>query len=176
MTISKTIPVALAAVFTLTTVGAGFAVAAPAGQDTPQADNAKLQLANYRDGDKGRKHMRGDRGGPGGLNLLIESFDTNGDGSVTQEEIISARTNRLSEFDANKDGSLDLSEYQALWLDAMHERMVDQFQAHDDDGDGLVTVQEFNEQFANLVKRRDRNGDGVLNADDIKRPDRQGPR
>jgi hypothetical protein len=179
MKISKTIPVALATVFTLTTVGAGLALAAPAGPGKAQADNEKVQTANYRHHDrgkaKGKKHMRGDRGGAHGLDRLIETFDADGDGGVTQEEIISVRETKLSEFDANKDGSLDLTEYQALWLDAMHERMVDRFQAHDDDGDGSVTVEEFTERFTKLVERRDRNGDGVLNSDDTKRPERKGP-
>jgi hypothetical protein len=180
MRISKTIPVALATVFTLTTVGAGFAVAAPSGPGKPHAASEKVQTANYRHhgGGKGKKHMRGHGGhrdGRGGLDRLIEGFDADGDGGVTQEEIISTRTTRLSEFDTNKDGSLDLNEYQALWLDAMRERMVDQFQAHDDDGDGIVTVEEFTERFTKIVERRDRNGDGVLNSDDTKRPERKGP-
>ena len=54
---------------------------------------------------------------------------------------------RLAEFDADNDGSLTLEEYQALWLDAMRERMVDRFQAHDDDGDAIVTVEEFVESL-----------------------------
>lgn len=184
MKITKTVPVALAAVFALTTAGAAFAQTAPS-ETKPQAGSEKMQLANYRDHDRGKGRgkgeMRGHRGGPHGggprgLEQLIESFDADGDGGVTQEEIISAREARLSEFDANNDGNLDLTEYQALWLDAMHERMVDQFQAHDDDGDGLVTVEEFNERFVNLVERRDRNDDGVLNADDLKRPEGKGPK
>jgi len=177
MKISKAIPVAMATAFMVTTVGTGFALASPPVEGKPQTETAKLQTANYRHHGhgKGRRDMRGHRDGGRGVYRMIETFDTNGDGGVTQEEIITMRRTRLSEFDANNDGSLDLSEYQALWLDAMRERMVDQFQAHDDDGDGLVTVEEFNERFANLVKRRDSNGDGVLNADDTKRPSREGP-
>ena len=70
---------------------------------------------------------------------LFESFDVNDDGILTQTEIEEVRQSRLTEFDANGDGSLSLEEYQALWMEAMRERMVDRFQAHDDDGDGLVT-------------------------------------
>ena len=73
---------------------------------------------------------------------------------------------KFASHDQNHDGQLNLEEYQALWLDAMRERMVDQFQQHDDDGDGVVTTEEFGENFANIVDRRDRNDDGVLNADD----------
>ena len=62
------------------------------------------------------------------------------------------RRSQLTEFDQNGDGSLTLEEYQALWLDAMRERMVDHFQAHDDDGDGMVTVEEFGEPFDRMVE------------------------
>lgn len=177
MKISRTIPVALATVFTLTTVGAAFAQTAP-GQGKRHVDGDKVQTVNYRHHGhgkgKGGKGMRGHRGGERGIYRLIETFDADGNGSVTQEEIIMVRETKLTEFDANSDGSLDLSEYEALWLDAMRERMVDRFQAHDDDGDGLVTVEEFNENFAKIVDRRDRNGDGVLDAEDTKRPEGKG--
>lgn len=86
-----------------------------------------------------------------------------------------SRTARLAEFDADGDGELTLEEYQALWLDAMHERMVDRFQAHDDDGTGTVTVEEFLEDYAGVVERADRNGDGKLDREDFMRPNRRPP-
>lgn len=175
MKMTKTVPVAIATVFAITTAGIAFAQAPDMAK--PHFGKDKVQTASYRhhDGGKGKTGMRGDRRGGRGFEQLIESFDVNDDGDVTQEEIISVRQEKLTEFDANKDGSLDLSEYEALWLDAMRDRMVDRFQSHDDDGDGLVTIDEFNEKFAELVERRDRNDDGVLNADDMKRPEGKGP-
>ena len=110
-------------------------------------------------------HGRDDRGGA----WLFESFDANGDGRITQVEIEEVRQGRLAEFDANGDGSLSLEEYQALWLAAMRERMVDRFQAHDDDGDGLVTAAELAEPFDGLVSRLDRNDDGALTQDELRR-------
>ena len=74
----------------------------------------------------------------------------------------SVRQGQVAQFDANKDGALSLEEYQALWLDRMRERMVDAFQEHDDDGNGQVTPEEFNERFSALVERLDRNGDGQV--------------
>ena len=56
---------------------------------------------------------------------LFEAFDANQDGTLTQAEVDQARQAKLAEFDADGDGSLSLEEYQALWLDAMRERMVD---------------------------------------------------
>lgn len=100
---------------------------------------------------------------------ILENYDANSDGEVTQEEVNAVRAGRLAEFDANNDGSLSLNEYQALWLDAYREMMVDNFQRHDDDGNGIVSVEEFGEDQANLVKRLDRNGDGVINDADRNR-------
>ncbi len=126
--------------------------------------------AEDRQGHRSHKMERmhgGDRG-PGRALHLFELYDTNADGTLTQEEINAARAGRLAEFDTNSDNALSLAEYEALWLDAMRERMVDRFQSHDDDGDGLVTAEEFGEQHARIIARMDRNNDGVVNADDLR--------
>jgi hypothetical protein len=104
--------------------------------------------------------------GPGGAAAMLKEFDANGDGKLTQEEIDTARANRVAEFDADKDGSLSLDEYQALWMSAMRERMVDRFQFYDNDGNGIITVEEYSEPFAQTVERWDRNDDGALSKDD----------
>jgi Ca2+-binding EF-hand superfamily protein len=115
----------------------------------------------------GRYHGRG-HGFHGAR--LFESFDANGDGRITQAEVDEVRQGRLDEFDADGDGSLSLEEYQALWMDVVRERMVDRFQAHDDDGDGLVTAEEFNDRFSSIVSRVDRDGDGEVTMDELRRP------
>jgi Ca2+-binding EF-hand superfamily protein len=100
---------------------------------------------------------------------MLELYDTNKDGKLTQDEIDKTRADRLAQFDADKDGTLNLQEYQALWLDAYRERMVDMFQGHDDDGDGKVTVAEFQKRYKDLVARLDRNDDGVFSKEDTRR-------
>ncbi len=103
---------------------------------------------------------------------LIELYDQDEDDKITQAEIDEVRANRLAEFDGDGNGMLSLQEYEALWLDAMRERMVDRFQSHDDDGDGQVTVEEFSEQTSRMVIRRDRNSDGAISLEDTRRADR----
>ena len=98
---------------------------------------------------------------------MIETYDTDGDGSITQAEVDTFRADRLKEFDGDSDGALTLEEYQALWLDAMREKMVDRFQHHDDDGDGKITVEEFSSRTKDMVRMRDRNGDGAFSFDDL---------
>ena len=122
------------------------------------------QHTQQRDG-RGPDH----RGGMMRLGNMMELYDQNQDGALTQEEIDTVRAEQLAKFDANGDGSLNLAEYQALWLDAMHEQMVDRFQSHDDDGDGQVTAEEFGERQARMVRMMDRNEDGQIDRDDFAR-------
>ncbi len=100
---------------------------------------------------------------------LIENFDTDKDGKLTQSEVDKARAGRLAKFDTDKDGRLSLKEYEALWLDAMRERMVDRFQHLDADGDGRVTAEEFAKPLASIVARLDRDDDGSLTRKDFRR-------
>lgn len=108
-------------------------------------------------------------GGSMGGRQLLQGFDRDGDGSFTQEDVDAVRGERFAEFDADGDGNLSLDEYEALWLDAMRERMVRNFQRHDRDGDAMVTVEEFTLTTENLVERHDRDGDGVVTKDELKR-------
>lgn len=110
---------------------------------------------------------RGHRGGGQGL-LLLETFDTDRDGKLTQAEIDAARTARFAEFDKDGDGKLSLEEYQLLWVEAMRPQMVRQFQRHDRDGDGAVTQAEFLERYRLLVYRLDANGDGVITREELR--------
>jgi Ca2+-binding EF-hand superfamily protein len=121
--------------------------------------------ASVADGGWGRHHGWG----PGGGMSFFEQFDANQDGRITQAEVDEVRRSRLTEFDQDGDGSLTLEEYQALWLDAMRERMVDQFQAHDDDGDGMVTAEEFGERYDRMVSRLDTDDDDALTLDEMRR-------
>jgi Ca2+-binding EF-hand superfamily protein len=116
--------------------------------------------------------------GPHGRSMgsgLLESYDTNDDGKLTQAEIDAARQANLATFDSDANGALSLPEYQALWADTMRRAMVRQFQAHDADGDGSVTVEEFTVRFADVVEVLDRNGDGELTRDELRRRGHRGP-
>lgn len=150
---------------------------------TAFATTSDAQDRGWRGGDARvmKAHRGGGRGfhgrghGGGHAMRLFQTFDTDGDGRVTQQEIDAYRADQIERFDADNDGNLSLEEYQGLWLEAMRERMVDDFQRHDDDGDGQVTPDEFNERFAGLVERLDRNGDGALDREDRRWRGRNGP-
>jgi Ca2+-binding EF-hand superfamily protein len=170
-----------AAALTLATL----AVASVQAQEGPRrpGEGRFMQEAQWHGPHGGRHHgRRGGRDGGRDMVRQLQAFDTNQDGTITQAEVDQFRQSQITEFDGNGDGTLSLEEYQALWLDAMRERMVDAFQEHDDDGNGQVTAEEFNERYVGLVERFDRNGDGQLSAEDrrggrrtMQRPDGDSP-
>ncbi len=125
-------------------------------------------VAHERGGGHGRWMQGGGSDRRGGAMRMMEAYDTDGDGRLTQGEVDRSRAARVKKFDKDGDGMLSIGEYEALWLDAMRERMVDQFQEHDADGDGKVTVEEFGKRYARMIERMDRNGDGVLDEEDGK--------
>ena len=149
----------LIAVATALLIGGGAIASMASAEGWKQAH---YERGHHGEHGKGRHH--GQR-----FERLLQAYDSNGDGKLTQAEIDGVRAERLAKFDANGDGQLNLQEYEALWLDAMRERMVDRFQRHDDDGDGQVTAEEFGERFSRMVARRDRNGDGELSREDFRR-------
>ncbi len=138
-------------------------------QQAPREGGERLMKAHA---ERGGHHRGAGRRGMERMMQLFENYDANEDGSLTQAEIDEARAAQLTTFDADGSGGLSLDEYQALWLDAMRERMVDQFQSHDDDGDGIVTAEEFGERFSRIVERMDRNGDDALSREDMRRGER----
>lgn len=115
------------------------------------------------------RRWHGPRVGGHGFDMLMERFDADKDGKLTQEELDQARTDLLNKHDIDKDGKLSLDEYKALWLEVMQRRVVRSFQHTDVDGDAAVTIDEFKEPFSKAVERMDRNDDGTLNKEDRRR-------
>lgn len=153
------------------------AVAAVSVAVTIGLAGAGLSSAHERwQGSKGfhAAHGHGGQGQYGGrqgkgqkmMGRMMKQFDANGDGSLTQAEIDAGRQQQLAQYDIDKDGTLSLQEFQVLWMEMNRSRMVDRFQRLDEDGDATVTAGEFLDPFADVVERRDRNGDGVLSKDD----------
>ncbi|WP_421694184.1 EF-hand domain-containing protein [Aestuariivirga sp.] len=121
------------------------------------ATAAMLTLgAGLAHADRGDGDMCGMRHGPGPMGRqLVERYDANKDGTVTQQEIDQNRTQWLADFDADKNGMLSLDEFKLLWLKARNEMMVREFQFFDRDGNGQVTLDEYQLPAADLASRGD---------------------
>lgn len=108
-------------------------------------------------GPKGWGHEGGPRGGH-----MIEMFDQNGDGSITQDEVNASVAERFAQADADKDGRVTLDEFKTYRLAEMQPMKVRAFQRIDRDGDGKVTRAEFDRVSERMFSRLDRDGDGGL--------------
>lgn len=110
--------------------------------------------------------MHGMWGGRGMGQEMMQRYDADKDGKLTQAEIDQNRTAWHAEFDADKNATLSLDEFRALWLKARGEMIVREFQFFDADGNGQLTLEEYKTPMANMVAMRDRNGDGMLSMED----------
>lgn len=102
----------------------------------------------------------------GRINRLMDRYDTNNDGNLTQDEINSTRSKIIDQYDKDKNGKLSLGEFQNLWIKRNNRRMVRSFQRFDKDGDAQITREEYNQPTARLVERLDRNRDGTFSPQD----------
>ncbi len=171
----KSVTIALAAVAAITVGAAGTAAWAHrdgqgGGHGKHGGYHGKMHGGGYGEG-RGMRHGRGmghGRGHGGGhyAMMMMERYDANKDGKLTQDEINSNRDAWLKEFDANNDGKLSLDEFKQLYLKARAERIVREFQQFDRDGDAQLTLDEYQRPLADIVERMDRNGDGAISKDD----------
>ena len=119
-------------------------------------------------------HGWGKHGGFGGhrgqmVQQVFTQFDANGDGTITEQEVSDKLTATLSDNDGNGNGSLDLAEFEAIWLEQTRFKMVDVFQRLDEDGSGEITEAELAEKQVALMDRVDRNDDGQITKREMKR-------
>jgi hypothetical protein len=111
-------------------------------------------------GKHGRHGMRGH------MKQFAKRYDANNDKKISQEEIDTNRPEWHKKFDADGNGTIDLKEFEALWLEAKRHRMAREFQRLDEDASGQITLGEYLEPMSGIVERMDRNGDGVLSRED----------
>ena len=107
-------------------------------------------------------------GGHGPSAAMWDHMDTNKDGTITKEEISKLQRDQIAKFDTNGDGKLSLGEFQGLWTDRMKERIVDHFQAIDNNGDATVTLEEISRLTGRMTTMFDRNGDGTITTEEMR--------
>jgi hypothetical protein len=107
--------------------------------------------------------------GGGMMRQMMQRYDANKDGKLTQLEIDDNRTEWFARFDADKNGNLNLKEFEALWIEANRQDMIREFQRFDPNGDAALSLDEYKEPLSRIVANRDRNGDGVLSKEDRQR-------
>lgn len=100
-------------------------------------------------------------------NARFERLDTNKDGSIAQDEFVSAQN--LKDADANNDGTLSNEELVAMVQKREAERQAERLTRRlDIDGDGKVTIAEVEKNKAKRFALLDRNDDGKLERDELR--------
>ncbi|WP_176559387.1 EF-hand domain-containing protein [Rubellimicrobium roseum] len=121
----------------------------------------------------GRGFGRGDRMGPLGL-APLETYDTDGDGIVTQPEIEARKAERFGQADADRNGALSPEELIALEDQIRQEmrlaRATRAVERMDDNGDGLLQAEEIearSPRLAPIFDRLDADGDRGISLEEI---------
>lgn len=103
---------------------------------------------------------------------MMEKFnevDTDKDGRVNAADLRAYRVAKFTAADADGDGKLSVDELRSMGFgkkrDGNLERMVAWF---DIDGDGMIGASELPAREAGLFMMLDRDGDGIVTAEDIK--------
>lgn len=150
------------------------AQATPSAPEAPAAQTPveRAEMRGPHDGHRGdragHRHHRasGGKGGSEMFQTLFTQVDADNDGSITQAEIDSYRSTKMGEADTSGDSALSIDEFDTLYREFTRSRMVDTFQDFDADGDGVVSAEELDVRFDDIVERMDRDGDGALTLQD----------
>lgn len=136
------------------------------GNGTVERVRGQRGQAGAENGERQQRAERRGRGGHGRMFMAL--FDTDGSGSVTREDFDARRAELFALADTNSSGSFTLADFGPLWLAVNENRIVDMFQRADEDGSLGITQEEAGKRLDDLMKRADRNKDGVITKADFK--------
>ena len=91
----------------------------------------------------------------------FERYDSNEDGVITQDEVDTVTAERFAAIVEDGD-SFDLERYRDVWMERSMRPQVRAFQRADRDGDGNITLEEYNLTSDAMFERLDRDGNGQL--------------
>ena len=94
----------------------------------------------------------------------FEELDTNGDGQVTQAEILAHRQAKFTSADADGDGQISLEEMQAAAQVKANERVSKMFERLDENQDGFLSDDELPKprRASKMFERIDTDGSGAI--------------
>lgn len=99
--------------------------------------------------------------------FMTQQYDTDGDGTLSEQEREAAHAAILEKYDTDGDGGLSREERRAV-RDAARDAFIAKY---DTDGDGEISTEERDAVKADFIERHDTNGDGALSKDEL--PDRR---
>jgi hypothetical protein len=100
---------------------------------------------------------------------MLEEFDSDSDGAVSNTEFTNRTQERFAELDANGDAQVTTVELAAHFDgEQLPMRALRRFNSADADGDGTVTQSEFDTAAGDLFARLDGDVDGIVTPDEAR--------
>ncbi len=100
---------------------------------------------------------------------LLEEFDSDSDGAISNVEFTTRTQERFVELDANNDGQITTQELAARFEgEQLPLRALRRFNAADTNSDGTVTQAEFETATTALFERMDGDTDGIVTPDEAR--------
>jgi len=131
---------------------------------------AGAAFAQMRDGGMGRHH--GHHDGHGGA--MMQDMDLNGDGKVSAAEAEAMGNVKFLRWDYDGDGVVTEQEVIDHMMERIRQRIAKRFEKYDANGDGRIEHAEFAEADKAAFAGKDANGDGVLDGDELRAMGRHG--
>jgi Ca2+-binding EF-hand superfamily protein len=123
---------------------------------------AAVSLADDMGKHEGRHGHHGDWS-----RMMLTEMDADKDGTVTRAEIDAHEAARAAEIDADKNGTITAEELIAHHEKMRQQRMAERLKAMDQNGDGTVSLDEYEAAQTWRMARLDRNGDGKIEPDEM---------
>jgi Ca2+-binding EF-hand superfamily protein len=112
------------------------------------------------------EHHRGH--GQRWMETMLEPMDADNNGAITRGEMEMATGAQATEIDGNKDGVITAEEVVAYREKQRLQRLADEIKAMDQDGNGTVSVQEYQDAQLWRLARLDDNGDGTIDPQELR--------
>ncbi len=99
----------------------------------------------------------------------FDKYDANGDGKLILDELPDHKAQKFERMDLDGDGAITRDEAEQARNKGRHHKMAKMMKHLDLDGNGEISQSEFTARALTMFEKADKNGDGVVTEDEVKK-------